>query len=321
MNIVIERTIYERAGTLFDDAAREEGFSFLLIDPLDEARALEAHAQGADVFIIGTKRYSDDFYRALRRGTLVQRFGVGYNSVPVALCREAGIRVGYTPGVLEKAVAEHTLALILSLARGICSLNETVRKGQWVRTSGVELHGRAIALIGFGRIAREVARIARRGFGMRILAFDVHEVLDSEGAGIVDRYFTDLNSCVASADFVSLHLPSTSETDAIVDETILAQMKPTAFLINTARGSLIEEPALFRALKTRAIAGAALDVYRNEPYTPGDADLRVLDNCVMTPHCASNTDEANRRMASICVGQCISFSRAQYEDLILIPDP
>lgn len=321
MNVVIERSIFERARTVFEDAAGEEGFVFVQIDPLDEKRALEAHSHGADVFIIGTKRYSDDFFRALRPGTLVQRFGVGYNAIPIEVCRDARIRVGYTPGVLERAVAEHTFALLLSLARGICSLNDTVRKGRWERTTGVELRDRAIALIGFGRIAREVALIARQGFRMRVLAFDVHDVLDSDGAAIVDSYFTDLHACLATADFVSLHLPSSPRTDSIVNEAFLDQMKPNAFLINTARGSLIDERALFQALNTRSIAGAALDVYRNEPYTAGNDDLRSLDNCVLTPHCASNTEEANRRMASICVSQCVSFYREQYDDLVLIPDP
>lgn len=321
MKVVVERSIYKRAQSVFEDAAREDGLVFVQIDPLDEVRALEAHALGASIFIIGTKRYSDDFFRTLRPGTLVQRFGVGYNSIPIELCRETGIRVGYTPGVLEKAVAEHTFALILSLTRGICSLNDAVRKGQWERITGMELRDRSIALIGFGRIAREVALIARRGFGMWVLAFDVHEALDAEGTEIIDAYFTDLDSCLTSADVVSLHLPSSPQTDRIVNETFLDRMKPTAFLINTARGSLIDEQALFRALHSRRIAGAALDVYQNEPYTAANHDLRSLDNCVLTPHCASNTVEANRRMASICARQCVSFYREHYDNLILIPYP
>ncbi len=320
MNVVVERSIYARAHAVFDDAARQEGLVFVQIDPLDEARALDAHAEGAEVFIFGTKRYSDEFFQALRPGTLVQRFGVGYNAIPLDLCRSGGIRVGYTPGVLERAVAEHTVALVLSLARGICALDGAVRKGQWERTTGVELRDRAIALIGFGRIAREVARIARQGFGMRVLAFGLRETLDPEGAALVDAYFTDLPSCLASADFVSLHLPSSPQTDAIVNETFLEQMKSTAFLVNTARGSLVDEGALFHALDSRAIAGAALDVFQNEPYTADDHDLRSLDNCVLTPHCASNTEEANRRMASICVRQCVSFYQGQFDELVLVPE-
>ena len=117
MNVVLEETIYSRAPELFDSAAKKHDLNWCLIRPLEEEKALAFHKEGAAAFVIGTKKYSKEFFAALRPGTLIQRFGVGYTSVPVDLCKERGLRVGYTPGVLEAAVAEHTMALILALSR------------------------------------------------------------------------------------------------------------------------------------------------------------------------------------------------------------
>jgi D-3-phosphoglycerate dehydrogenase len=251
--------------------------------------------------------------------TLIQRFGVGYTSVPVDLCQERGLRVGYTPGVLEAAVAEHTMALMLALSRTVCTFDREMKAGKWNKIEGTELRGKTLALIGFGRIARETALMARHGFRMRIAAFGVRPVLDAAGRALSNDYFTDLHSCVAQADYVSLHLHDTPQTEGIVNEQFLKHMKPTAFLINTARGSLVNEVDLFQALENKKIAGAALDVFVKEPYQPTGPDFRTLNNCILTPHCASNTVEANTRMAGICIANCVALAKDKSAELVLIP--
>lgn len=320
MNVVLEQTIYSRAPELFDSAAEEHGFEWCFIQPLEEEKALAFHEEGADVFIIGTRKYSPEFYGALRPGSLIQRFGVGYTSVPVELCRERGLRVGFTPGVLETAVAEHAIALMLALSRTVCTFDREMKNGTWNKIAGSELRGKTLALIGFGRIARETAQIAKHGFGMKIAAYDIMPELDSAGMELADEYFTDLDSCVMQADVVSLHLPDTPQTAGMVDAAFLSGMKSSAFLVNTARGSLIDEAALSQSLLNKEIAGAALDVFDREPYEPQGADLRELDNVVLTPHCASNTAEANARMAGICIDSCVALKSSQFENIALIPE-
>ena len=307
MNIVLEQTIYSRAPERFDAAAEQHGLSWSLIQPLEEEKALAFHEEGADVFIIGTKKYSPEFYETLRPGSLIQRFGVGYASVPVELCKERGLRVGYTPGVLETAVAEHAIALMLALSRTICTFDREMKGGKWNKIAGSELRGKTLTLVGFGHIAKEVAKIAENGFGMKTVAYDI--LLE-----------TNLDDCLKYADYVSLHLPDTPQTTGMVNAGFLAKMKPTAFLVNTARGSLIDEPALFQCLEKQRIAGAALDVFVNEPYEPQTGSLQSLENCILTPHCASNTVEANARMAEICIANCVAFADGQTEKLTLIPE-
>ncbi|MEX1117644.1 MAG: NAD(P)-dependent oxidoreductase [Terrimicrobiaceae bacterium] len=320
MKVVLEKSIYSRAVELFDTAAKIHGLEWCLIEPLEEEKALAFHQAGAGAFVIGTKKYSEEFFSALRPGTLVQRFGVGYSSVPTDLCKENSLHVGYTPGVLEAAVAEHAMALILALSRTICTFDREMKAGQWNKIEGTELRGKTLALIGFGRIARETAFIARNGFRMRIAAYGARPAMDPAGRELSDDYFTDLDACLARADYVSLHLPDTPQTAGFVNSQFLKKMKPSAFLINTARGSLLNEADLIEALKSRTIAGAALDVFVEEPYGPSGPDFRTLGNCILTPHCASNTLEANSRMAEICIANCIALATGKTDELVLIPE-
>jgi len=307
MKVVLEKTIYSRAAGLFDVAAQKHGLEWCFVQPLEEDKALAFHEEGAGTFVIGTKKYSAEFYNSLRPGSLVQRFGVGYSSVPVDLCKDRGIRVGYTPGVLDAAVAEHTMALLLALSRTIPTFDRDMKAGIWNKIAGSELRGKTLALIGFGRIAREVAKIAENGFGMKIVYFDI----DSE---------CTLEECLQTGDYVSLHLPETPDTAGRVNAEFLSKMKPSAFLINTARGGLVDEPALFQWLEKKQIAGAALDVFVKEPYEPRGGNFQTLENVILTPHCASNTAEANARMAEICIANCVAMAQQKFDDLTLIPE-
>lgn len=320
MLAVLETALWHRAEAEFADATRFHGIEWLLIEPMDEAQALRFHREkGAGSFVLSAGRYSPEFYEALRPGTLVQRFGVGYDAVPVEICRQRGIVVGYTPGVLDASVAEHALALTLALSRQVCRNAQNVRGGGWQAEPGVEMAGRTLALIGFGRIARRFAALARHGLGMRISAFARDPRPDGETRALCHEYHADLPRHLAGADVVSLHLPATPETADFVGPAFLAAMKPGSFLINTARGSLIQEEALHHALLTGPLAGAALDVTAREPYEPQGPDLRTLPNCIITPHCASNTREANRRMALGCIANLRAHAAGDSANFAAIP--
>lgn len=321
MHAIIEEKLLHRAPEVFAGAERQHGLTWHPVPALAEALALNLQREsGATAIVTGTGSYSRDFYAALSPGTLVQRFGVGYEAVPIDLCRDAGLFVGYTPGVLDAAVAEHALALLLALARNIIPSHLATKAGHWRRPAGTEVSGKNLALIGFGQIARRLAAIAREGLGMRVTAFGRRTELDSAGLQLCDEYTTNLDDCLAQADFVSLHLAATPATRHLVNQAFFDRMKTSAYLINTARGSLIDESALFHALQKQRIAGAALDVFNREPYEPDGHDFRELDNCLLSPHSGSNTAEANSRMASLCVASIIAHAAGRMDDVFLIPE-
>jgi phosphoglycerate dehydrogenase-like enzyme len=245
--------------------------------------------------IVGVERYSGLLYDALATGSVVARYGVGFDGLDLPLATRKGILCTNTPGVLDQSVAEHAIALILAAARSLG------RMGGWNPVMGMELRGKTLAVIGCGPIGRRTAEIAGGGFGMRVVGLRVtgekREALKtghtfSAMAGSFDE-------AVAEAHFVSLHMRSTVETSGYVNAARLNRMRPEAWLINTARGALVDEAALFDAIRSGRIRGAALDVFRGEPYQPveSDKDLRTLSNVIMTPHVGSSTVEACRRAA------------------------
>lgn len=275
-----------------------------------EDEALQLNEAGARVFIIGTHRYPDEFYRALQGPCLIQRMGIGCGNVPRELCHQLGHRVARTSGTLENAVAEHALALMLACAKRVVELDRSMRRTSWQKRSGLELRGRTLGLIGFGQIAGKLARMAKEGLGMRILAQGRSPTLrqELEGAAQVDDYTTDMDLAFARSDVVSIHLPGTAATRRIVNAGLLAQLKPGAILINTGRGEVLDEGALYQAFHSGSLAAAGLDVFEYEPYTPqASRDLRKLENVVLSPHCASCTEEANQRSAELCLAHAVAF--------------
>jgi phosphoglycerate dehydrogenase-like enzyme len=204
--------------------------------------------------------------------------------------------------VLDSSVAEHTLWLMGCLARKVVRAETRLRAGEFAGEVGLELCGKTLGILGFGVIGRRVAAIAHFGFGMKVAACDeiapgqVAEALATHG---VEDYTTDAESLFRQSDFLSVHLPVVPSTLRFINAARLAWLQPDALLINTARGAVLDEEALFDALASGRLAGAALDVFQREPYVPvhPDKDLRQLQNVVLTPHIGSNTREANRRMA------------------------
>ena len=261
--------------------------------------------------IVGNRQYSGPLYEALQPGALIARFGVGHDGIDKAKATGAGLLCTNTPGVLDQSVAEHTMLLVAAAARRLTPALASMASGSWTSSSGRDLHGKTIAIVGCGGIGRAVARIAALGYGMRVIGCtrpDAPAPATLEHFGCVTN---DFAAAVREADFVSLHMPARPDTQRFINRERLAQMNSQAWLINTARGAVVDEAALFESLAAGRIAGAALDVFTREPYVPidGAGDFRTLSNVILTPHVGSNTIESNRRMAERAL-QNVRFAHA-----------
>lgn len=234
---------------------------------------------------------------------VIGRAGVGVDNVDLQAASECGVIVMNTPGANTVATAEHTLALLLAVCRNVPQAALTVRHGSWERPNfrGVELRGKVLGIVGLGRIGRRVARRCR-SFGLEVICFDPYLSDDRAHEMHVEKVsFDDL---LARADFITLHAALTPDTRGLISKEAIAKMKPGVRIINTARGALIDEPALAAALESGHIAGAGLDVLTDEPPDP-DNPLLHMDNVIVTPHVASSTHEAQREVGIQIVQQVI----------------
>ncbi|GAB2661725.1 phosphoglycerate dehydrogenase [Nocardia goodfellowii] len=244
--------------------------------------------EGVDAAIIASEPITSDMLDHAPSLKVIARSGVGYESVDLAAAARHGIRVCNTPGVNHDAVAEMTMALILTTARQIPAVLAGVHAGGWPRHAGRELRGARLGIVGYGPSGRAVARLAH-AFGMKVAVATAHP--DPQDTHIE---YLDVDTVCATADYLSLHCRADRSTHHLVDRTRLKAMKPTAVLINTARGSLVDEDALAHALTTGEIAGAALDVLDEEPLT-ATSPLRELPNLIITSHLAGQTTQARLR--------------------------
>lgn len=224
---------------------------------------------------------------------IVSRHGIGVDAVDLDTATEHGVVVTTTGAANATAVAEYTFALLLGLARHVPAAHHSMRAGTWDRDPlvGAELEGKALGIVGLGEIGRRVARMGQ-GFGMHVLAADPH-IATSPLAGVT---LVPLPRLCQEADVLSLHMRLDASTHGIIDAAALAAMKPTAILVNTARGELIDEPALIAALAARRIAGAALDTFADEPLA-ASSPLRAMPNVILSPHVAGQTREALAKVA------------------------
>lgn len=228
---------------------------------------------------------------------LIANYGVGFEHIDLAAARERGILVTNTPDVLTDATAELAMALILAIARRLVEGDSLVRQQSWsgwrpTHLLGTQVTGKVLGLVGYGRIGRALAHKAHRGFGMPILVYSPRAAAPDSGVPIT--VCRTLEELLSRADFVSLHCPSRPETRHLLDAVRLGQMRPQAFLINTARGNIVDEAALVDALRRGQIAGAGLDVYEREPELA--AQLTLLPNTVLLPHLGSATTETRVAM-------------------------
>lgn len=232
------------------------------------------------------------------RTRILANFGVGYNNIDIEAARARGLRVSNTPDVLTDDTADLAITLLLMIARRAGEGERQVRAGAWTgwrptHLLGTRVRGKTLGLVGMGRIARAVAQRARQGLGMRLIFFDPY-VTAADAAALGAEARDSLEALLEEADFVSLHCPATPETRHLINSVRLARMKPSAFLVNTARGDVVDEAALAAALGAGTIAGAALDVYEQEPrVTPA---LLEMENVVLLPHLGSATRETREAM-------------------------
>jgi D-3-phosphoglycerate dehydrogenase len=231
---------------------------------------------------------------------IIARSGAGYNTVDIEAARRYGIPVTNTPGANNKSVADLTLGLILALARNIPRLNCSLHAGKWEKSVGGELGGKMLGLVGTGNIGGEVIKRAI-AFDMKIAAYDIYPRRD-----LIEKYgvvYLPLDEVIAQADFLSLHVPVIPQTVNMINKKALQLMKPTAYLINTARGELVVEEDLADALKQGVIAGAALDTFTEEPLQ--DSSLYHLPNAILTPHIGASTKEASDRVGILAAEEVI----------------
>jgi glyoxylate reductase len=280
--------------------------------PRDELLRRVAGVDG--LLALLTDRVDDELLDAAGpRLRVVSNYAVGFDNVDVPACTRRGIAVGNTPGVLTETTADLAWTLLMAAARRIAEADRYVRDGRWLTWGpltllGPDVHGATLGIVGFGRIGQAVARRAR-GFGMRVLYHDVNrlpaEVEDETGAT-----HTDLDELLARADFVSLHVNLTPETHHLVDAAALARMRPTAVLVNTSRGPVVDTDALVTALREGTIWAAALDVTDPEPL-PVDHPLVGLDNCLVVPHIASASHATRSRMAAMAAANLLAGVRGE----------
>ena len=280
--------------------------------PRDELLRRVAGCDG--VLTLLTDRVDDEFLDAAGPGLkVVSNYAVGFDNIDVAACARRGIPVGNTPGVLTETTADLAWALLMAAARRVSEGERYVRDGRWktwgpLLLLGPDVHGATIGIVGFGRIGQAVARRAQ-GFGMEILYHDVNR-LPEDVTGPLGATYVPLDELLGRSDFVSLHVNLTPETKHLINPRTLALMRPTAVLVNTSRGPVVDQAALADALERDVIFAAALDVTDPEPI-PMDDRLVGRDDCVIVPHIASASRATRGRMAELAAANLIAGVRGE----------
>ncbi|MGM9522420.1 MAG: phosphoglycerate dehydrogenase [Oscillospiraceae bacterium] len=269
--------------------------------PLTEDELIPLLAD-CDGYIAGLDQVTEKVLKACPKLKVVSRYGVGYDAVDVKAANELGITVTNTPGANSQGVAELAFALIISLARRIPMLDRKTKEGGWVRSTGIELHGKTIGIVGLGAIGRALANCCT-GFGMNIIAYDPY---------INETYCKDHNIAVKTldevltqSDIISLHLPLTDETRHMINAETIAKMKKGAIVVNASRGAIVDEEAAYEALVSGQLGGLGLDAFEVEP--PVGNKLMELDSVCATPHTGAHTYEAVENMQNMAVDNAIAI--------------
>lgn len=310
---VLITTYYLRPGREVDQYLRTAGLETVFSPWRGDRKEDEMIEllRGIDGAIASSDPFTARVLEAAERLKVIARTGAGYDAVDVKAATAKKIAVCTTPGANRHAVAEWAITLLLMLARRALDNLAEVRQGGWTRHEGVDLTGKTLGIVGLGTIGREVAQ-RMRAFEMRILACDpVQNLQFAEEHGIS---YVPLEQLLRESDFVTVHSLMSSQNRHLINADRLALMKPTAYLVNTSRGGVIDGTALYQALKERRIAGAGLDVFEEEPL-PADSPLRELDNLLMSPHAAGSTADARRLspfMAADDVIRVLRGARALY---------
>lgn len=248
---------------------------------------LPAHFATADGIIAGLESYTPEILNQFACLKVISRYGVGYDSVDLAAAKARDIKVTFTPGANNDAVADLAIALMLASARSISLSHRNLKNGKLVRPTGFQMWQKTLGVIGTGKIGKGVIMRAK-GFSMRILCYDVYP--DRKFADAYGAIYCDMDTLLRESDFITLHTPLLDSTKHMIDSAAIGKMKSSAILVNTARGGLIDEEALYDALLNNRIAAAGLDVTECEPTY--SSPLLNLDNCIITPHSGAVTYDA-----------------------------
>jgi phosphoglycerate dehydrogenase-like enzyme len=293
----------------FLQALREAGF-----EPVYPARAEQLLEEellpilhGISAAVAGSEPYTARVLAANPALRVIARVGVGYDAVDVPAATEHGVAVAIAPNTNQDAVAEHTFALLLGLTKRLVDQHAGVKAGGWPRGVNLPLRGRTLGVAGLGRIGKAVA-LRGEAFGMPLLAYEPFP--DTAFAQAHRVTLVPFERLLAESDFLTLHLPLTPASRHLINRAALARMKPTAFLVNTARGGLVCEADLLEALRARQIAGAALDVFEEEP--PGKNPLFEFDNVLLTPHAAGQDLQSRDDMALSAAQAIVDLSRGRW---------
>jgi phosphoglycerate dehydrogenase-like enzyme len=256
----------------------------------------------ADAAIVGLEPINADFLDKLPSLRIIAKYGVGLDNIDLKACKERGVRVGWTGGVNKRSVAEMALGFMLALSRNLYITSNQLKQLNWNKDGGTQLTGKTIGIIGLGHIGKELVTLLQP-FNLRILVNDITDV--TQYAYSRNLTCVSKDELFSEADIISIHTPFTSATINLINEAVFNKMKPTALLINTARGGIVNEDDLKNALEKNIIAGAALDVYETEP--PQNKELLSLPNLICTPHTGGNSYEAVVAMGMSAISHLVNF--------------
>jgi glyoxylate reductase len=307
--VLATHPLFEEARAILDRNCDVEYWSRSERIPRDEFLRCAKDKEGLVCLL--TERVDEDLLKAAPKLRIASNVAVGFDNIDVAACTRRGVVATNTPGVLDETTADFAWALMMAVARRIGEGEALVRSGNWKgwgldQLVGTDVWGKSLGIIGFGRIGRAMARRAS-GFQMRVLYSDAVRASESVEQEL-QAEFREFNALLAEADFVSVHVPLLPETRGLFDAPRFSRMKPTAYLVNTSRGPVVDEAALVHALENGKIAGAALDVFENEPFIhPG----LKRTNVILAPHIASASRETRTKMACMAAQNVVSLFAGQ----------
>lgn len=299
--VVITARSFGEADNLAYQCLREAGCEWIKLTGTDVGKQTEAMKE-ADALIAGLEYIGKELMDAAPKLKVISRYGVGYENVDKQAALARGIQITITPGANGDSVADLAVALMLDVARNVTVMDQELKKQHQIRPQGLELYGKTLGVIGAGRIGRGVAERCR-GFNMKILACDVYrneEFIKKTGAEYVS-----METLLREADFITIHSPLNEGTRNMISKEQFDMMKRDAVLVNTARGGIVDEEALYEALSSGRIRGAALDATVNEP--PYNSPLMQCSNCILTPHAGAATREASSKMSIMAAENAVTI--------------
>ncbi|MBA7614345.1 Glyoxylate/hydroxypyruvate reductase B [subsurface metagenome] len=319
--VYVTRQLFDEAIEILEEHAEVEVYEGV-DDAIPRELLLEKVVDVEGLLSLLTERIDAEVMDAAGGLRVISNYAVGYNNIDVAAATERGIYVTNTPGILTDTTADAAFALLMATARRIPEADRHIRARGWIHAwgprmfIGADVHGKTLGILGMGRIGSAIARRAK-GFDMKVIYHDIYRREDlEEELGIA---YKSREEVLREADFVSLHVPLTPETHHMIGAGELAAMKETAILINTSRGPVVDEEALYEALRDGAIAGAGLDVFEVEPINPS-SPLLDLDNIVLTPHLASGSVETRTKMATTAAFNLVSVLQGKEPPNLVNPE-